>query len=53
MNEAISEALRWLAAARELLEAEPFTEEFRRLLTMQAVERAVTALNQCPHGLDE
>jgi hypothetical protein len=31
MREEISVALRWLAIARELLDAEPFTEEFRRL----------------------
>jgi hypothetical protein len=53
MNEAVAEAERWLAVARELLDAEPFTEDFRRLLLRQAVERAVTALNQCPHGFDE
>jgi hypothetical protein len=53
MNEAISEALRWLAAARELLEVEPFTDDFRRLLMKHAVERAVTALNRSPHGFDE
>jgi len=49
----ISTALLWLAVARELLDVEPFTEDFRRLLLKHAVERAVTELNRCPHGFDE
>jgi len=52
-SHAIKQTLLWLAVARELLDAEPLTEEFRSLLTKIAVERAVTELNQCPRGFDE
>jgi hypothetical protein len=43
MATAVEKAARWLSVARELLAAEPFSSEFRRL-ALKAIDRAEKTL---------